>query len=160
MDVYNKYIWTGVTDVHEPFLEMADSLGCSASGEPGNNCRKQWSSCPPESVWQLQQVVTPQSTISTPCLDSWKKKKKTTLFPWLYFTSTQHLEIVGCPSISPLYCKEENSSALEPLKKNCKPISCYTKMHKRFVILVVSWRRALRKHTQCSHYMEQTDWSA
>lgn len=33
MNVYNKYIWIGMTDVHEPFLQTADSHGCSAPGE-------------------------------------------------------------------------------------------------------------------------------
>ena len=93
-------------------------------------------------------------------LPGWRHGRKKHLFPWVYLTSSQHLEIVGCPSISPLYPKEENSSALEPLKENCKPISSHTKMHKRFVALVVWQRRALRKHMLRSHSTEQTDWSA
>lgn len=73
-DICNKYIWIGVTDVHEHFLETADSPGCSASVEPADNCCKRWGSCPPAPVCQLQQVTPPRSTIATPWLDSWKKK--------------------------------------------------------------------------------------
>lgn len=79
MDIYNKYVWIEVTDVHEPFLETADRPGCSASGKPADDCCKQWVSCTPALVWQLQQVTTPQSTVSTPWLGSWKKKKSSFL---------------------------------------------------------------------------------
>lgn len=37
MDIYNKYIWIGVTNVHETLLETAGSPGCSASGEPADH---------------------------------------------------------------------------------------------------------------------------
>jgi len=74
MDVYNKCTWQGVTDMHEPCLETADSPRHSASGKPADLCCKQWGSCPPASAWQLQQVTPPQSTISTPWMETWKKK--------------------------------------------------------------------------------------